>query len=150
MKKTLYIVLTLALVCCKGENRTKETETPSKGEKEPIPNVFKNAEKSTVLVNMEGTEYKVDCNCSYFVEDYFYFKSDKLETTDTNGDGIVINGHQQDDKMVFTLIVNGKTYSAANLSVNKKEFTASGSGKLFLEGGNAPIGYDTTYQVSCK
>ncbi|MEO0571503.1 MAG: hypothetical protein AAF039_07330, partial [Bacteroidota bacterium] len=89
-------------------------------------------------------------NCSFFGEDYFYFKSDKLETTDTNGDGIVITGHQQDDKMILTLILDGKTYSAANLAVQKKEFTAKGAGKLFLQDTNEYVALEATYIVSCR
>ncbi len=147
MRKELIILIVATLVCCKTENKKERPQADSKS-KTTTPNVFKNAEKSTVTVNIEGTEYSSPCNCSYFGEDYFYFKSDKLETTDTNGDGIVINGHQQNDKMILTVILNRTYYSAANLGIEKKEFTASGAGKLFSEDGSES--FNTTYKVSCN
>ncbi len=147
MKKILYVIVVLIVLCCKNETKKEADRTNSKGKSE-IPNVFKNAEKSRVVITLDGMDYHSPVNCSYFGEDYFYFKSDKLETTDTNGDGIVINGHQQDDKMVLTLILEGKTYSAANLGIQKKEFTALGAGKLFSEDGSES--FKTTYKVSCQ
>ena len=147
MRKELIILIVATLFCCKGETKKEVDQGNSKSGSE-TPNFFKNAEKSTVTINMGGTEYSSPCNCSYFGKDYFYFKSDKLETTDTNGDGIVINGHQQDDKMILTLIIHGKYHSAANLNIEKKEFTAIGAGKLFSEDGSES--FNTTYKVSCK
>ncbi len=133
------MLLSLALIGigCKGENKTDKN-----------PNGSQNMEKSTVYVNMEGSEYSVDVNCAFFAEDYFYFKSDKLETTDTNGDGIVITGHQQNQKMILTLIVEGKTYSAANFGIKKTASTAIGEGKLFAEG--SAESFDTSYKVTCN
>lgn len=143
----LIALLPILLICCKSELKKEETQTQSKGKKE-VPNVFKNIEKSRVEVNIEGAVYTSTVNCSYYNEDYFYFKSDKLETTDTNGDGIVINGHQQDDKIALTLIVEGTTYSASNFNIQKKEFTATGTGKLFKEG--TAKAFKASYTVMCK
>lgn len=141
MKHILILIFAMVL-SCKGESSKNNSK-----EKPTTPNVFEKVEKSKVLVNMKGVEYKVEVNCAYFNEDYFYFKSDKLETTDTNGDGIVINGHQQNGKMVLTLKVDGNYYSTANLSIQKEGFTANGTGKLFSEDGLES--FNTTYKVSC-
>ena len=149
MKHALLFVMIPVLICCKGESNRENSETNPKGDTENL-NVFKDAEKSTVTIKMEGTEYKVRVNCAFFGEDHFYFKSDKLETTDTNGDGIVITGHQENHKMILTLIVEGTTYSAANFSIEKKEFTAMGTGKLFLEDANEYVAHEATYEVNCK
>ena len=147
MRNTLYVLIAFLIVCCKNETKKEANQLPSEDKTETL-NFFKNAEKSRVIVTLDGMDYHSPVNCSYFGKDYFYFKSDKLETTDTNGDGIVINGHQQDDKMILTLIVHGKYHSAANLNIEKKEFTASGAGKLFSEDGSES--FNTTYKVSCK
>lgn len=146
--KHICILIFVLVLSCKGENKTSETKTTLEKNEESVPNIFKNVEKSRVVVTLDGMDYHSKVNCSYFGEDHFYFKSDKLETTDTNGDGIVINGHQQDDKMVLTLMVNGVAYSAANLGIQKREFIAMGAGKLFSEDGSAS--FNATYKVICN
>lgn len=147
MRTIVYLILAMVLICCKTKTKKEEPKVNSKSVAE-TPNFFKNAEKSEVLVTLKGKDYRSPVNCSYFGEDYFYFKSDKLETTDTNGDGIVITGHQRDQKMILTVIVDGKTYSAANLGVQKREFTAIGKGKLFME--DTAESFEASYKVMCK
>jgi len=105
-------------------------------------------EKGRIIITLDGMDYHSPVKCSYFGENYFYFKSDDLETTDTNGDGIVINGHQQGSNMILTLMMNEKTYTAANMGLQKREFIALGTGKLFSEDGTES--FKTTYKVICQ
>ena len=144
MKKITYMLIVMTLCCCK--DKTTETKTVADRDKGSDVKKSKSVGKSRVVVTMDGKEYSSSVTCTYFEHDYFYFKSDKLETTDTNGDGIVINGHQQGNKMAFTLIVDDKEYSAANLGVQKKENTALGAGKLF----SGSESFKTTYKVTCN
>ncbi len=143
MKKSMYLMLILLFLCCYSKKKeTSETKEHNSSDTLKILQT----EESTVVVTLDGMDYHSPVKCSYFGEDYFYFKSDKLETTDTNGDGIVITGHQQDDKMIFKLIVEGKTYSAANLGIRKEGGTAIGAGKLFAGSDS----FNTTYKVICR
>jgi hypothetical protein len=98
--------------------------------------------------SVAGNEYKVDVTCSYFDKDYFQFKSDKTDISDTNGDGVVISGMETSGKFTLTIIDNGKTFSVANLSnFTKGDNKAVGSGELFEEGtANA---HDVQFSVIC-
>lgn len=109
-----------------------------------------NAQKTSGLFAgaIAGNEYKVEVRCSYFDKDYFQFKSDKTDGSDTNGDGIIISGMETNGKFSLTIIDNGKTFSVGNLSnFSKSDNKADGSGKLFEEGtANA---HDVQFAVSC-
>jgi hypothetical protein len=97
---------------------------------------------------IDGDEYKVEVSCSYFDEDYFQFKSDKTDVSDSNGDGIVISGMETNGKFTLTIIDNGKTFSAGSLSdFSKGDNKATGSGKLYEEG--EPGAHDVQFSVSC-
>jgi len=96
-----------------------------------------------------GKQYKVTIECSYFNEDYFTFRSDRTDVTDNDGDGLIISGFQKDEKLVLTVIDNGKTFSAANLQFTKDNNTASGRGRLFEDGGNAK-GQLFSFKVECQ
>jgi hypothetical protein len=95
-----------------------------------------------------GNEYKVAVNCSYFDKDYFQFKSDKTDISDTNGDGIIISGMENNGQFALTIIDNGKKYSAGNVtSFSKGDNKANGSGKLFVEG--TADAHDVQFTVNC-
>ena len=98
--------------------------------------------------SVAGNEYEVEISCSYFDKDYFQFKSDKTDISDTNGDGIIVSGMETNGKFTLTIIDNGKTFSVGNLSYfSKGDNKAQGSGKLFEEGtANA---HDVQFSVIC-
>jgi len=113
------------------------------------------SEKTTVQKNsgmFSGTvsenKYKIDVKCSYFDKDYFQFLSDRTDVSDTNGDGIIVSGMENNGKLVLTVIDNGKTFSTGNLANYKKgDEKAEGSGKLFEEGTSAA--HDVQFVVTC-
>lgn len=94
-----------------------------------------------------GKEYKVGVNCSDFDKDYFQFLSDRTDVSDTNGDGIILSGMENNGKLVLTIIDNGKTFSAGNVVFTKADSKAEGSGKLFEEA--TAIAHDVQFIVMC-
>jgi hypothetical protein len=136
MKKifTLFVLCILLLGCGKGNDESGSSNVQEKS------GMFSGS--------VAGNEYKAEVNCSYFDKDYFQFKSDKTDITDTNGDGIVISGMETSGKFSLTLIDNGKTFSAGNLSYfTKADNKAEGSGKLFEEG--TANTHDVQFSVIC-
>ena len=96
-----------------------------------------------------GNEYKVEVSCSYFDQDYFQFRSDKTDVSDTNGDGIIISGMETNGKFALTIIDKGKTFSVGNLSnFSKGDSSAAGSGKMFEEG--TADAHDVQFSVRCE
>lgn len=100
------------------------------------------------LGTVAGKEYKVNVRCSNFDKDYFKFLSDKTDVSDTNGDGLIISGMENNGKFALTITENGKTFSVGNLSnFTKGDSKAEGAGVLFEEGtANA---HDVKFSVVC-
>lgn len=95
-----------------------------------------------------GNQCKVEVRCAHFDQDYFQFRSDKSDESDTNGDRMVVSGMQTNGKFALTIIDNGRTFSVDNLSeFSKGDNTAEGSGKLFEEG--TADAHDVRFFVSC-
>ncbi len=92
-------------------------------------------------------KYKVGVNCTDIDKDYFRFLSDRTDVSDTNGDGIVLSGMENNGKLVLTIIDNGKTFSAGNVKFTKGNNNAQGSGKLFEQGGDAI--HEVKFTVNC-
>ena len=136
MKKifTMIAMCILSIGCGEGNNESGNSNV------QKTPGLFTGA--------IAGKEYKVEVRCSYFDKDYFQFKSDETDVSDTNGDGIIISGMETNGKFTLTVIDNGKTFSAGNLSnFSKGGNKAEGSGKLFEEG--AANAHDVQFAVSC-
>lgn len=92
--------------------------------------------------------YQVNVSCAYLDKDYFTFLSDRTDSSDTNGDGIIISGMQNGKKLVFTVIDSGKKYSTGNLATFEKSATGmSGSGTLFEDGASGQV--DAEFSVDC-
>ena len=137
MKKTLKIIIMCLLLagCGQDDEQSKNAD------------VQKNS--GVFSATLMGNEYKIDVSCSYFDKDYFQFKSDKSDVTDTNGDGIIISGMESNGKFVLTIIDHEKTYSTGNLANFKKSNEkAEGSGTLFQEGTAAT--HDVQFTVTCS
>ena len=92
----------------------------------------------------------VEVTCQYIDQDYFMFKSDRSDSADSNGDGLVISGMQNGEKMVFTVIDHGTTWSVGRLAVFSKDVSgnsAKGAGTLQEDGGSRSV--ETTFEVDC-
>jgi hypothetical protein len=136
MKKifTTFATCILLIGCGKGNDESGSS------------NVQKNS--GMFSGSVAGNEYKVEVSCSYLDKDYFQFKSDKTDISDTNGDGIIISGMETSGKFTLTIIDNGKTFSVGNLSnFTKGDNKAEGSGKLFEEG--TADAHDVQFSVIC-
>ena len=136
MKKlfTMFAMCTLIVACGEGNSGSENS----------------GVQKNTGMFSgsVAGNEYKVEVSCAYFDKDYFQFKSDKTDISDTNGDGIIISGMQTSGKFTLTIIDNGKTFSVGNLSnFSKGDGKAEGSGKLFEEGTSEA--HDVQFSVIC-
>ena len=59
----------------------------------------------------------------------------------------VLSGMENNGKLVLTIIDNGKTFSAGNVSFTKGDNKAVGSGKLFEE--VTAIAHDVQFTVLC-
>ena len=131
---TLFAICTLMAGCGEGNSGSANSRAQKN------PGLFSGA--------VAGNEYKVEVSCSYFDKDYFQFKSDKTDISDTNGDGIIISGMETRGKFMLTIIDNGRTFSVGNLSnFSKGDAKAEGSGKLFEEGTSEA--HDVQFLVTC-
>lgn len=80
--------------------------------------------------------YEVAVNCRFFDTDNFMMNSDRTDTVDSNGDGIIISGMEDRGKFVLTIVDNGVTYSTGRLqNFVKGDNRAEGSGQLFEDDG---------------
>jgi hypothetical protein len=92
----------------------------------------------------------VDVTCQYLDQDYFMFKSDLSDSADSNGDGLVISGMQNGEKLVFTVIDHGTTWSVGRLAAFSKDVvgnSAMGAGTLHEDGGSRSV--ETAFEVDC-
>jgi len=82
--------------------------------------------------------YLVNINCSDLDQDYFRFLSDRTDSADSNGDGVIISGMQNGEKFILTIVDNGVTFSTGRLENFKKNPKgATGSGTLYQANSNA-------------
>jgi len=135
MKIPTIILYTVVLISCKDASKKSKTEVTTP--------------KGTFSGNLMGKKYEVEIQYSYFNQDYFKFQSDKTDITDSYGDGLIISGYQQGKKMVLTINDNGKNFSSANIQFTKADNIASGSGKLFEEGGDV-TGLEVSFKIECQ
>lgn len=93
--------------------------------------------------------YEVAVTCRFFETDSFMMKSDRTDSTDSNGDGVIISGEEFRGKFILTIIDNGTKYSTGRLAnFAKGDNRAEGSGELMEDGG---IGRkNVEFVVTCK
>ena len=147
MKNYLLLFSLCLLICsCKEKTETDTSTTPTANEvavKESNRGVFK-------AVTSNKT-YEVAIECSYYEEDYFQFKSDKLDVGDSNGDGLNINGYQNGKQLVLTIVDNGVNFSAPNITTWQKTDNAfKGTATLYEEGSSTANTIEVTFSGSCK
>jgi hypothetical protein len=100
--------------------------------------------------NVGEKSYAVDVTCQYLEEDYFMFKSDRTDSADSNGDGVVISGMQNGEKLVFTVIDQGSKWSVGKLAVFSKDVAGNsvkGAGTLHEDGGSRSV--EAAFEVDC-
>jgi hypothetical protein len=134
------IVLALFIVGCSDSSQTTGQESSSGSAA---------AERGSFSGNVDGKAYALDVDCSHLDQDFFMFKSDRTDATDSDGDGLVISGMQNGAKFVLTIIDNGQTYSTGNLATfEKSPDGAQGSGTLWLEDANES--FPAEFSVLCR
>lgn len=107
-----------------------------------------NTDQGQFTGTVNDNNYEVAISCSFHGTDNFTFKSDNTDAADSNGDGLIISGFQNGDKLIFSLSDNGAGYSTPNLQTwNKTADGATGSGALFPEGGGAQA--NVNFTVDC-
>lgn len=91
----------------------------------------------------------MDVACSYFDQDYFQFKSDKTDASDTDGDGLIISGMQNGSNLVLTIVDGDTTFSSAGISDWKKDAgAAAGRGVLYGDDGSGP--FEVEFEIHCE
>lgn len=92
--------------------------------------------------------YNVEVACTGLDQDWFMFRSDRTDSTDSNGDGLIVSGMQNGDKFILTIVDQGVKYSAGKLAkFNKNANGAQGSGTLWQDG--ASSSFDAEFTVTC-
>jgi len=146
--KTINILLTLLTFFIGYGSSNAQTSVASTEAVQIRAKLKISVPEGTFSGNLDDKQYNVSIECSYFNEDYFKFQSDNTGATDSNGDGLIISGFQKDQKLVLTIIDNGKTFSAANIQFTKGNNTASGGGRLFEE--NTTKSFKVSFKVECQ
>lgn len=131
---TIIAAIGITLAACSSDNADRSVASASAG-------LFKGT--------VGETDYELEVRCEHFDKDYFMFKSDLTDASDSNGDGIVISGFETRGKFVFTVIDDGKTYSTGRLATfSKGDNQAQGSGTVHEDGSNSS--YDARFSVTCR
>lgn len=136
MKKLkTMVVLTLGAMC--GANAAMADQQPGAGSGGYFDGV------------VGDHAFLVNVRCADLDQDYFRFLSDRTDSADSNGDGVIISGMQDGDKFVLTVINDGVTFSTGRLENFKKNSTgATGTGRLYQD--NARSYLETHFSVVCK
>ena len=128
MNKLIILISILLLPGCDSKNKTKTASKTSK--KSEYTGSFKATNDGE-----NSRAYSVNIRCRNFDEDYFQFFSDKDDVTDSNGDGLIISGFQDDKKLNLTIVDNGKSFSSGNITrFTKGHGILTAKGVLFKKG----------------
>ena len=139
MNLNTIMPLALALLCCSAATYAQEQAQPG------IATASGNGYFDGVIGDHA---YLVNVNCFDLQQEYFRFLSDRTDSADSNGDGVIISGMQNGQKFVLTVIDNGKTSSTGRLETFKKnQHGATGSGTLYQDNSTADI--DSHFIVVC-
>lgn len=152
MKNYLLLFSLCLLICsCKDKTETK-TETDTSTTLTANEAAVKESNKGGVFKAVTSNKtYEVAIECSYYEEDYFQFKSDKLDVGDSNGDGLNINGFQTGKQLVLTIVDNGVKFSAPNITTWQKTDNAfKGTATLYEEGSSTANTIEVTFSGSCN
>lgn len=91
-------------------------------------------------------QYEVGIQCKVIAQGNFLFRSDKDRSVDSNGDGIVVTGHQG---RFFTLKVVDQhvTYNVMpGFELSRDNLDVTGTGKVFNNQGHKA---DIAFEVHC-
>jgi hypothetical protein len=133
MKQFIAIIsISLILGCSSNGNSDKKAKITSKGSHK---SEYTGSFKATTSDGKNSKAYSVNIRCGNFDEDYFQFFSDKDDITDSNGDGLIISGFQDGEKLNLTIVDHGKSYSSGNITgFTKGHCILTAKGILFKEG----------------
>lgn len=139
----VMVLFTVLFAGCNG-SQNKQLRLEASGDMAPPTTM-----QGTFQADFNGKHYEVPIECSYYEHDYFKFQSDKTDVSDTNGDGLVVSGFQNGEKLVLTIKDQDVIYSAPGIREWKKENNGmEGSGVLFEEGGVKQS--KVSFQVKCQ
>ena len=138
MKKLITIIFLFVILGC---NSKKESDTSTPVKKESTIEKKLGSEKIVIngkaIFKQRGINKisipPIEVSYSGYNTDYFQFKSDEDEKTDTNSDGYVVYGMQEGNKFRLKIkdLKNGKTYDSGNKITHvKKEDFFLGSGLM--------------------
>ena len=143
MKKLLAVTLiSVALSACSKGDEEKQA-APAQA----YPGTF----TGTLTGEDFSKEYKVAVRCDEFDTDQFEIHSDRLDTVDSNGDGIIVSGLAFNrDKFIFSIKDQEKEFSTARLAnVSKGDNGMEGSGPLWQDDARgAPV--EVRFSVTCS
>ena len=139
MKKQRVIVAPLVVLAllsaCGNGNASNDASSSQAG-------------SSTFTGTLGDKHYEVAVTCRFFDTDSFMMKSDRTDSSDSNGDGIIISGEEFNGKFILTIIDNGVKYSTGRLAnFSKGDNRAEGSGELMEDGGTGRK--DVEFVVTC-
>jgi len=158
MKKFTYLLVSLSLTACGGDNNSASTGGEMNG---------------TFKATMGDKKFEVAVNCHNFDSDKFdtefMFASDNgFGNQDTDGDGIIVRGDRINigkdkspipmDGMSLDVVIDGVRYSAnpAVASLEKRKTWSksangvTGEDKLMKDDDPSMKGYPITYEVVCR
>ena len=113
-------------------------------------NIAKTEQAAGLFTGSLGEQnYEVSVNCRYLDEDYFVFRSDKDDATDSNGDGLIISGDQTGNALGISISDHGRWFSIGRVKTwAKTGNSVSGSGDLWEQGGGNTT-LPLTFEVVC-
>lgn len=137
MNKLITIISIFLLLACNSKKESNASVPVKKEKKTKTTPKDKTVTNGKAMFKQRGynkIEFPpIDVSYSGYNSDYFQFKSDEDEKTDTNGDGYVVYGVQNGDKFKLSIIdlKNGKSYDSGNKITHvKKEDFFLGSGLM--------------------
>ncbi|CDF80352.1 hypothetical protein BN863_26400 [Formosa agariphila KMM 3901] len=147
--KNYVLLLSICFILCSCKEKAKSEVNKD------IPVTTATAEhtnkRGTFKAVAPSKTYEVEIDCSYLEEDYFQFKSDKLDVGDSNGDGLNISGFQNGKGLMLAIVDNGVNFSAPNvLTWEKTNNGFKGSATLYEEGSASVNSIKITFTGYCK
>jgi hypothetical protein len=137
---SLLLVFALLLAGCGGD---------SEGSASGASTASASSYPGTFTATVGAQNYDVPVNCSGLGEDYFEFRSDRSDASDTNGDGYVVSGMKTGEKLILTVMDHDTTWSTPNLADWTVDgTTVTGSGSLYEDGGESRT-RDASFTVEC-
>ena len=93
--------------------------------------------------------YDLETQCLNLEKEFFTFASDSKDSPVYKGNRVVISGMQSLHNLMLTIMDDGETWSARNITAWEKSASgAAGSGQMVKAGDSSS--YEITFEVTCK